>query len=465
MSEYVGLTTRSRSKKSQLISQSNSQGNFANENACIHPNKRPNSGSFADNDLNKQRMSKDDEGILAKEKVIEPKKMKISADEMSMNGAPAGDLYDVQVLLDSEILPFDSTKVAKSSLETAFALKRESSSWADMFAAVEVIRRVTLHHPEIISRDCLLRVALEAAIDAISSLRSSTIRNGIACIRGLASLNLQPDSIREIIQVLICRTSSGPKFICKEASKVLSEVIKKFPPLLCIEGVSNSTNNRNNDISCKAFMIISESAERFISTTSTSNLKPEEMLEIVSKYDVILIHLSRGLSARSPAAREVSKSALRTFKKHLGDDLFASILCAAVDNIVAKEVQRILVGDSKIAHSVAVTERPTFKLRQVFTKTSVRLGPLKLFTESSNKNGHDQISTSSTSLSAPHVSFDVTVAPRISIKERMLQQKQPAKFVTSGKCNETTINRIHGSAAVVAPESNNSDNLFSSFDI
>lgn len=470
MSEYVGLTTRSRSKKSQLISPSNSQGTFADENACIHPNKRVNVKAFADNNSNKKKISREDERPLGKENiniatavVMEPKKMKISADEMSMNGAPAGDLYDVQVLSDSEIICFSSTKIAQTSLEAALALKKESSSWADMFTAVEVIRRVTLHHPKIISRNDMLSMALEFAIDAISSLRSSTIRNGIACIRSLTSLNLQPDSIREIIQVLICRTSSGPKFICEEANKVLDELIKKFPPLLCMEGVSNSTNNRNNDISSKAYLIISESVERLFSTASTSNFEPDENLEIASKYDEILRYLSRGLSARSPAAREVSKNALRTFKTYLGDEVFASILLTAVDELVAKEVKRILIVDVKSIHSVEGTERPTFKMREVFTKTSVR--PLSSFTASINKNGNGDISTSSASVSSSIVSSNVAVAPRISIKERMLQQKEPTKFISSRKSTEMAIHRIHGSVAVVATEPDNSDNPFSSVDI
>lgn len=54
--------------------------------------------------------------------------------------APAGELYDVQVLSDKDLLSFESDGTAKLAFDSACcALKEESSSWADLFSAVEVI--------------------------------------------------------------------------------------------------------------------------------------------------------------------------------------------------------------------------------------------------------------------------------------------------------------------------------------
>lgn len=472
MSEYVGLTTRSRSNNLKLIPKSSSQRTFADENAYTHPNKRINLASSAEFKASKKNVVKDAEFLKFEESVIkipavviETKKMLISVDEMSMNGAPAGDLYDVQVLNDSQLTSFESTMTAQKSLETAFALNKESSSWADMFTAVEVIRRVTLYHPEIISTSEMLPIALKASIDATSSLRSSTIRNGVACLRSLASLDLEPDSIRQIIETLMSRLSSGPKFICDEANRVLDGLIRKFPPLLCIEGVSNSTNNRNNDISSKAFIIISECVIRLLSISNMSTPKSDNSTEITSKYEDILRLLSRGLSARSPMAREVSKNALIIFKSHLGYEIFGIKLSKALNETAVREVQRELAVDVK---NVIVAERPTFKMRQVLTSTSVR--PLNLFSTPSTVKRINQNPISSMSTS--------TSAPRISMKDRMMQQKgrqgqekeheqqkQLNRFLSPIKSNEITNNRTCGSASVVNVTSVASDNPFLAVDI
>jgi hypothetical protein len=55
--------------------------------------------------------------------------------------APAGDLYDVQVHSDEDLVSFESHEIATSAFDSVCcALKDESSSWADLYSAVEVRR-------------------------------------------------------------------------------------------------------------------------------------------------------------------------------------------------------------------------------------------------------------------------------------------------------------------------------------
>ena len=45
-------------------------------------------------------------------------------------------------------------------------------------------RRAALHHADLLDRDpCLLGYVVEAAVEASRSIRSSTTRNGVLCLR------------------------------------------------------------------------------------------------------------------------------------------------------------------------------------------------------------------------------------------------------------------------------------------
>jgi hypothetical protein len=163
-----GRVTRSKTEADKS-KPSSLQRIFADENESAHPNKRINLASSAEFQISKETLVKN---------IIETKKLNISENEMNMNGAPAGDLYDVQVLSDLELISFESQDMAVSAFETACALKKESlsASWADLFSVVEVIRRIAVHHPDILLSSEFLQITVDAAVEASSSLRSSTIR-------------------------------------------------------------------------------------------------------------------------------------------------------------------------------------------------------------------------------------------------------------------------------------------------
>lgn len=139
------------------------------------------------------------------------------------------------MLNDTDLIPFQSTNMAKNAFETACQLKKETSkessskesSWADHFSAVEVIRKIALHHSDVLVTSDLIDTVIDSAVEAATSLRSSTIRNGILLMRSLVLLNIDQTHIIRIIEVLMSRTASCPKFICDIAINTLDEIIPR----------------------------------------------------------------------------------------------------------------------------------------------------------------------------------------------------------------------------------------------
>ena len=292
--------------------------------------------------------------------------MQISDSELSMNGAPEGDLYDVQILNDSELFAFDTAECAEAAFQTACSLKKDSSSWADLFSVVEVIRRLALHHQKVLLSSALLGEGVDSAIEAVISLRSSTIRNGILCLKALAAIDkMNAEYICRIVATLMGRTSGGPRFICDTATLAVEETIALLSPQLSIDALTSSTLLKNSDSAGKAFVLIAQSVIRLYSPTTNINSSTNsdcmssssavavtlavgsgtpstdndnktclnmlgENQAILGKmeedksnggHDDLLRLLSRGLSARTPSARESSRLALKRMKLYVGHEV------------------------------------------------------------------------------------------------------------------------------------------------
>lgn len=346
------IFTRSKALAAKIQSQrpSDPEKSPSNENVFEHPNKRTNLASSTELKLKKKSLTKEIPTV------VEKKKMEISDDEMSMNGAPAGDLYDVQVMNDSELFCFCDDDIAKTAFESATFVDKGSSSWAELFSGVEVTRRMALHHPGVLLSCECLPMAIQAAIDGSLSLRSSTIRNGIACMRSLAFLDIGSAHICRIVEVLMGRTGSGPKFIANEAAKVLDEIIPKFEPIMSIRALSSSTNIKNNEVSSKAFIMISQTVIRLLASLPVPLEGKIETPTKPTTYKEIIKIMSRGLNARSPLARDASREAFKAIKLSLGDVLFSSSIASALDGVAVKDIQREVNVESKSVPK----KRPTF---------------------------------------------------------------------------------------------------------
>ncbi len=203
---------------------------------------------------------------------VEAKKLKISSDEALMNGAPEGDLYDITVL-QNEALP-----VLESSVEVTEKLLRESlaaaandnASWADRFAAVQLIRQVALSqtHRIIINNDCMITIAcLESCLNAIGSLRSCSVRNGLLALGALVEYVpalLEKENASLLLNSLLNGklVASGPRFIIDSAQKLVIAAVYGMSPLVGIAGLGPATLSRSADVSNLASELIATSVQR-----------------------------------------------------------------------------------------------------------------------------------------------------------------------------------------------------------
>jgi hypothetical protein len=253
-----------------------------------------------------------------------------------MCGAPEGELYDVTLLQDDEITPYEPNDnvineltilISKSGLYNVVnsntADKTDNNgTWADKYALVEFIRRVLLHHTDslliefhsdskIDSENQLMITITDAIVDAIQSLRSSTVRNGVLCARAVinthSKLKWSEGHILRLVTDLVNRTSVGPRFICEQAAEVLAAMIITLPPLLSIQLLAPSISHKNADACSKVFSLIAESSLKLTEIV----YQPLSSVPSTCTINKLIDALSKGLNAKRPQARDLCRKAFR----------------------------------------------------------------------------------------------------------------------------------------------------------
>ena len=217
---------------------------------------------------------------------VEAKKLKISADEAHMNGAPEGDLYDVTVTEDANLPHLDDGSnsscasnsnsnsntihvIEKQLRETLASVTDDSASWADRFTAVELVRRVTLSakHRSIIIDDCVILLAcLESCLHAVSSLRSCSVRNGLlalsALVRHIPAVMEKSESTL-LVRCILKLVDTGPKFIVESATKLVLDTITGMDPLVAIAALAPTTQHKSAQVSNLSCELLGDCVLRF----------------------------------------------------------------------------------------------------------------------------------------------------------------------------------------------------------
>lgn len=120
-------------------------------------------------------------------------------EEKQMDGAPEGELFVVTVLTRDELQPSANVETEMDTLQQLLAHKQAPQqtaegemdaptaveiSWASEYYAVESVRRLAVHHPELVKTH--LSDALAVLIcPAVANLRSAVARNALLCIQDL----------------------------------------------------------------------------------------------------------------------------------------------------------------------------------------------------------------------------------------------------------------------------------------
>ena len=268
------------------------------------------------------------------------KKFKMTHDELQMSGAPEGDLYDIKVSSNEELLPLDlSNTMVLENLQSSLAdISLESSSWADRFACVEFIRRMllTTSHRQILREDYVLLIAsLEACYSAIGSLRSCIVRNGLFALDAIID-NIPSICDMEHIKPILHTTlngkiiASGPRFIRDLGTHLLQNLVTKKafqPHIEVIKELIEYTMNKNPEVSALAYNLSAACAlQTFKYYHKREPLGPQGSEHLTFCIQV----LYKALNAKKPIGREKSREAFKCMFSLWGEDKAQEILSQAL---------------------------------------------------------------------------------------------------------------------------------------
>jgi len=326
-----------------------------------------NSAPSAVNIDNRKREAKSSPCGKGEQDIKRTKRMEISVDEKTMNGAPEGDLYDIKVLQDEELSPLVVDDVGLAVTGALAASSLETSSWADKYAAVELIRCVVLFHKDALLGDAVaLTASLELAIAAIESLRSCSVRNGILCLKAMASslaaITEDPNHATAIMEALMNRSATGPRFVCDSASAAAKVAAERMSVQVLAQALATTMNHRNQDVSSLAFVFFAQCVLR----QEASQLAEFSSSSFSSSGGCnILSILSRGINAKRPNARDASCQALQFLQKGLGEERYAewssqTLSASQITDINLATRKKMAVGKEDVPTSSAGPKTSSF---------------------------------------------------------------------------------------------------------
>lgn len=375
MEMYSPPLTRARARALNRTSSLKSRKSLNKE--CSKPKSRSFDTISKDTSLNSSSIVVTDQSAG-----FEVKKVKLSKDELEMNGAPTGDIFDIKVLLDSEltILSHPQAQIDAALL----ILLTESPSWADRYGAIEVLRRSTVFSPALLTPQ-VVGAVMSALSDELESLRSCTLRNSVLCLESL----LQLPACREWVQTgdnnavydtvigkLLLKSCSGPKFLCKIVLNVLVLGAKVLPFSRLSVVLTSFSSNKNSDV-CNIIYVIG--CDNFL----------RNMPAMVREKDVLTTERSlrlfqKGLSSVQPVGRGKARSALRGYADKIGAAAFREEVARHFTedqcNEIDREVKKSAVA-GKTPGSARVPLRPLNP--SSCSNTEVRTGVLAGKTPSS----------------------------------------------------------------------------------
>jgi hypothetical protein len=297
------------------------------------------------------------------EKIVEiTKKIKLSDEELTLNGAPEGELFDVAVLLDDSLTSLTSPELELTSALSL--LTSPSATWASRHQSIEIIRRGCRYHSELFSQDQVLQIFRESCLE-IESLRSCVSRNGIYCLRALYQLsypwsdtNTAASAIYErSIHLLMNKSSSGPKFLCQLAIESLEFGVRAIPWSHLISILQPFNSHRNAEISSRSYSLV---ANRILLPSFSSSSSPLSSLELQTQYSQ---YLTNGLHSLRPQSREVCKKALVVLFRSFGHELSKEIVEQSISSERKAEVLRLVEESLKKAKSSSSGNKENSKER------------------------------------------------------------------------------------------------------
>lgn len=263
-------------------------------------------------------------------------KITLTEDERGMNGAPEGEIFSVVVLSDADLPPLseeENIAFLHTQIERVFS---QDTNWAEKYEAMTNIRRVLIFHIELLDDDnSVVPVIAMQCVDAINSLRSTTVRNGLLCLQALLTkksvLVWSSRAASSIIACLLTRCGSGPRFIVESAAQILLSIVPAHCPLgIITQSAQPLLTNKSPEVSSKAAMLIA-SATMSLTITTISSVTQHDMY-------ITLISLLTGLGAKKIPAKDAAKKAIL----HIGRLLHATPLTVLLHSLNTKDKSDLL---------------------------------------------------------------------------------------------------------------------------
>jgi hypothetical protein len=277
------------------------------------------------------------------------RKVCLSLEEKAMNGAPEGDLYDVVLLEDNQLLPFADESMAQTELSKALSQYNTTSIWAEKYEVVTTLRRVISHHSNCILDGNHMQALVTCALDQVSSLRSSNVRNGLMCLQKAAQVyqeRLWSESSSQLIfTALLNKTGSGPKFLCDAAFESCRASSESCSISLLVSAIHPMISHKNIEVSAKSVEIL------VLAVMSIFNQGQDH--GVTSN---ILTSLGAALNAKKAQAKERAKEALVFVKKTMGGEAFDQFLDNNLPGTIGAEIKREL---SKTVPGVVAVNKPS----------------------------------------------------------------------------------------------------------
>jgi hypothetical protein len=301
--------------------------------------------------------------------VVVVARLEISKEEQEMNGAPEGDLFEVTVLTDDELLRIESddeASVIVAALLDGTSLSA-SATWADKFEAITNIRRLLKSiGSKVIKSDTIATSMCAVVGEGLESLRSTNVRNALLCMRSLLAClkeldsTIPRDSVVPLLQSLIRRCHTGARFISEQALAVSREVAPNLPLGVVVVATESLFGHKNADVSKRAYVIVCEA----MASASVQDLMPLE--------STLVVVLKDGLKSKSPEVRSLCKQRLRACAERHGQEAFSSLLDKIMTSIDAATVKREIATTATAVSSIASARGSTMASSAKCAPTSIK---------------------------------------------------------------------------------------------
>lgn len=258
----------------------------------------------------------------------------VSDAEKKMNGAPVGALYEVTVCEDTALQAYANDEEALSQLQMALETYKSSEVWADKFEAITTMRRCARHFPQLLDQRTRFVECLDAALDGISSLRSTTVKNALLSLKTLIS-NAWAKEAEEASRITTSMAnrlaSAGPKFLIDFAFTVAELAAASLPCEYFVPAMQKFLSHRSLEIQRKAGVLIAASVDR---------VKEQMTEELVIKVIAALVECATKVT--NQMVQQKSAALLLAMKQLSGDRWNDIVLSQISDESQRKGLERAL---------------------------------------------------------------------------------------------------------------------------